>query len=325
MDLPEINIAKRLVEKKVLEPPIDIFALAKKYASIRLMDIPFEIDGISINIKVPGRYPLIILNSSVHSTRMRFTLAHELGHILIPWHMGTIIDNTEEKYGTNNIYWVIESEANRFASELLMPSEWIKTIIKKRRSIEDTLDEIIDTADVSSPAAAISLIRSLETGYVFAMTNKDNEVILSGRSRGTLAVAPTLHAKIDSMKHFPFCKNFHQFEISGNSFLWWKFDDDVDLKKRRLDRRDWREILDRIVGDIGIPAIKIEKFKMSLNGVIASANANVRGDNRTVKAIYSACLQRIYSKPDLSLFVSHRDFDNFLIKRVKDLFDRRNH
>lgn len=54
--------------------------------------------------------PIIYLNKNLLGDRLRFTLAHELGHLIM--HTGsyipTIIDDTED-------------EANRFASELLMP------------------------------------------------------------------------------------------------------------------------------------------------------------------------------------------------------------
>ncbi len=70
---------------------------------------------------------VISLNRTESARRQRFTLAHEIGHIVL--HKGQsfvdfrkmILDPTDEK----------EREANRFASELLMPAEpflqyWIK-------------------------------------------------------------------------------------------------------------------------------------------------------------------------------------------------------
>jgi Zn-dependent peptidase ImmA (M78 family) len=83
---PERNIASRLVAIKDLSPPVDIFSLAKQYAKVDLMSIPFDVDGITLHLKVPGKISHIIINDGYPHRRIRFTLAHELGHVLIPWH-----------------------------------------------------------------------------------------------------------------------------------------------------------------------------------------------------------------------------------------------
>jgi len=73
------------------------------------------IDGCSTMYK--GR-PYIVLNKHAFSSvRMRFTLAHELGHILL--------HSTLPRKHTNNStnHKQIEKEANLFASFLLMPEE----------------------------------------------------------------------------------------------------------------------------------------------------------------------------------------------------------
>ena len=60
---------------------------------------------------------MILLNSNMGHCRKRFTLAHEIGHILLG-HMPAQLANgsiIEARYG-----WQ-EAEANCFASELLMP------------------------------------------------------------------------------------------------------------------------------------------------------------------------------------------------------------
>lgn len=70
----------------------------------------FKIDGITIhNIsKLP---PIIFINKNIPSDRYRFTLSHELGHIVM------------HKYPSDDM----EKEANLFASEFLMPTDDIKS------------------------------------------------------------------------------------------------------------------------------------------------------------------------------------------------------
>ncbi len=261
----------------------------------------------------------VFLNANASQTRIRFTLAHELGHILIPWHIGTIIDNTRESQ-SNDIYWLLESEANRFASELLMPSDWIASIIEERLSPEKLTEHIMNKAGVSSQAATIRLIKALRPGYVFALLDANNQVVMSGRSDGTIAKQPEWYTEIEPSIIFPFCKNQYQFEMSGNLYYWWEFTNDIDYSSEPM---NWREALNKIVDEICIPNDEKVKFKQRINGIIASANGYVRGEQRNVNALCSACLQRLYSKGDeLELFRNHNLFDKFLFNRVKDLIDR---
>lgn len=63
-----------------------------------------KIDGVSY--RIPGLPPLIFLNRRQPADRMRFSLAHEIGHLVM------------HAYPTPNM----EQEANQFASALLMPA-----------------------------------------------------------------------------------------------------------------------------------------------------------------------------------------------------------
>lgn len=223
---PERNLAARLISKKRLAPPIDIFHLAEQYAKVDSLFIPFDVDGISLHLKVPGRNPHIIINESNPERRIRFTLAHELGHVLIPWHIGSIIDKTsvpeEDKFDE---YWYLEAEANRFASELLMPSIWVKGVFDRNEyDISKIAKYIVKKANVSSDAATIKIKDSIDPGYLFVALTEDNEVRFSGRSEGTLAAPPAWGEEISPEDLFPFCKKRFNFEINGFYYYWWHFE-----------------------------------------------------------------------------------------------------
>src|ERR1035437_4521722 len=120
-EYPEVKLARRIIKKHSLSIPFNIENLIKQYATLIFEQIPIDgIDGVSINIKVPGKKPKVIVNGNIPRTRQLFTLAHELGHLIIPWHIGTIIDETIDECGSNSNqqYWEIERQANRFAAEL---------------------------------------------------------------------------------------------------------------------------------------------------------------------------------------------------------------
>jgi Zn-dependent peptidase ImmA (M78 family) len=75
-----------------------------------IFKFPFGTDKIdAVHMWPPGLPPLFFMNSEMPGDRYRFNLAHELGHAIMHRNV------TEE----------CESEANRFASEFLMPREEI--------------------------------------------------------------------------------------------------------------------------------------------------------------------------------------------------------
>lgn len=71
-------------------------------------------DGVSF--MTDNGYHIIIINKSFSNDRKRYTIAHELGHIIMHMSPDFIISD----------YRDIEKEADIFASEFLMPSEIIK-------------------------------------------------------------------------------------------------------------------------------------------------------------------------------------------------------
>jgi hypothetical protein len=217
---------------------------------------------------------------------------------------------------------MIEAEANRFASELLIPSSWVKVLIKRYKTPEIVTRNIMSQANVSPQAATISLIKNFPPGYVCVLVDDKYEVIFSGKSNGTLASTPEWNTIIDPEKCFSFCKNIYQFEINGKIFIWWSFNDDVDIPQK-IDNREWRDILDGIIDDIKMPENQKISFKRSLNGVIAAVNSRVRGRDRTLRSLYSACLQRLFPRKEYSSLVKHSDFKIFLWKRSYDLINKK--
>jgi Zn-dependent peptidase ImmA (M78 family) len=183
---PEINLACRLAEKYRLKPPIDIDELAKRYARVVVTFLPvdLDVDGATFDLKLSGKRPTIVVNESRPRSRRRFTTAHELGHVLIPWHIGPILDElvlSDGRLGTP--YWELESEANRFASEILMPTYWINEVVKTLEIPSASLEQIVAAADVSAFAAVIALNNNLPEGYVYARLNDEGRVASSGRSQ----------------------------------------------------------------------------------------------------------------------------------------------
>jgi hypothetical protein len=315
---PEVNLAKRLVEKYELQPPINILGLVQRYATLRFAPFPFEdADGISIDIKVPGRQPRVIVNSNKIATRQRFTLAHELGHIIIPWHVGTIIDHTDL---TTEImqgnYWEIEQEANRFAAELLMPGEWVERLKRKCQNLAHIHKMISERCNVSVHAAAIHLASFLPQHIVYC-AEQDGVVVYSGRSPETLA-SPLPENSQFSEDAYAYCVEHNRAELGNRTLHWWILPSELTLDNS--DNRNWREVLHQILSDIGIPEKDLSQVKQSVNGVVAYANgAAKRSERYSVSTVAAACVQRFRDRTEFSEIVEHHDFETFVQKKAEEL------
>jgi len=70
--------------------------------------------------------PVITLSTSAPATHRRFTIAHELGHLIL--HKAALQHQiyVEPRAKAGEPYPAMEWEANVFASELLMPAQWVQ-------------------------------------------------------------------------------------------------------------------------------------------------------------------------------------------------------
>lgn len=109
---------RRILMLKPDDPVKNIFNLLESYGVIvSEIDADQKFDGVSF-ISDKG-YPVIIINKNYSNDRKRFTLAHELGHILIHNNNNPISSYRDK-----------EKEANQFASEFLMPESAIKNTLR---------------------------------------------------------------------------------------------------------------------------------------------------------------------------------------------------
>ena len=99
-------------------------------------------------------------NNKPESVKGRFTLAHELGHYFIPHHRlglmnGELKPHGSINYMTNQNAWQIERDADAFASNLLMPTKYVKELIQGRRFDFGVIEDIAEKYQVSKSAAAL--------------------------------------------------------------------------------------------------------------------------------------------------------------------------
>ena len=77
----------------------------------------------------------IFYSSNDPRSRQRFTIGHELGHFLLPWHKQSSFEckAADMTFGANAAW---EIEANRFSAELLMPRRFVMQRLKQHREVE---------------------------------------------------------------------------------------------------------------------------------------------------------------------------------------------
>jgi IrrE N-terminal-like domain len=319
-ELPEVNFARRLVDREKLRPPVDVVAIARKFARVEHLRLPVDVDGVCLNLKRRGHQPRILVNIAGRSKeRIRFTLAHELGHVIIPWHTGSIVDTIDIDHGRADLHYAtLEAEANRFASELLMPADWVKEKIEEFTCPPDAIRHVASSAEVSLQAAMICVHSCHGPGIVYAEIH-NGFVVASGRSSGTLADPPQRGTAIDPRSLFPWTPHRWEAKMIGTSrHFWWQFKGDVALPSVDASQ-DWRELLDEIIDDIKMPGDDVANFKFRINGIISHANSRRKTD-RTSAKIFEACLERLHSKAEedsfIRLTIEHPAFRRFLYARV---------
>jgi Zn-dependent peptidase ImmA (M78 family) len=147
-----------LEEFSITKAPVPVERVAKRLgATVRYS--PFE-DSLSGLITIKDGIPIIGINALHHPNRQRFSIAHEIGHLVL--HGEFLIDHVhvDKSFSLNRDELsargedALEIDANAFASELLVPREWLRNAIPRDADFDDerTLAAIARQFKVSTTA-----------------------------------------------------------------------------------------------------------------------------------------------------------------------------
>jgi Zn-dependent peptidase ImmA (M78 family) len=140
-----------LAEQGVTAAPVPVERIAKSLsAQVRFSPLDDELSGM---VYVKDGAPIIGVNALHHPNRQRFTMAHEIGHLLfhrdeitkeihVDKGFPMLMRDAVSSAGINEM----EMEANLFAAELLMPVEFLA------KSLEGQPFDIDDEGAVSALA-----------------------------------------------------------------------------------------------------------------------------------------------------------------------------
>jgi len=120
-----------------------------------------KIDGSEARIVGNDTRAIITVRADSQRPRQRFSIAHEIGHWVERHGRGGFVCAKEDISPQNDEAKGVESQANAFASQLLLPSYLFVPMIKGRPITLDTADKIGRDFQASLTATAIKLASSL--------------------------------------------------------------------------------------------------------------------------------------------------------------------
>gem|GEM_PF-1935845 len=143
-------LAQEYLRRHQNKLPIDPRAVAIELLRIAFEE-PDEIGTVasrnSLRIEVAGIFErherkIVVARSGYSQATRRFTAAHEIGHFVIHPGLSSLRESPiRERELRSPLRTPREREADIFASELLMPSDWVRTIFSRMfgRAISGTL------------------------------------------------------------------------------------------------------------------------------------------------------------------------------------------
>jgi Zn-dependent peptidase ImmA (M78 family) len=167
-----VREARRVLEQhRISSVPVDIESLAKRWAHVLKQNLSEDISGMLVPLPNPidRRHWAIVVNKSHSIVRQRFTMAHELAHLLLHGYTAAHADRgfkvrLRDSHSAEGSV-LEEIEANNFAAELLMPESLLRQRLQNHTieyapdnsSGEQQLARLAKEFNVSKQALSIRL------------------------------------------------------------------------------------------------------------------------------------------------------------------------
>jgi len=168
---PEV-LARALLKFAGMQAPVDLYELSAAIG-LKIKDVPSStFDGALV--RVAGRPRGIIAKRRMieDEGRRQFTIAHEIGHYILPGHGVDISACTKDDLDVAKAKVAqAEKEANRFASELLMPSALVAPIVDKYGLTIKTCNFICRLFRASYTAAASKCVQASDREVAMIITD----------------------------------------------------------------------------------------------------------------------------------------------------------
>lgn len=135
--------------------PVDVEKLALAMGvSVKYVNLDDNISGMIEHVG-NDKYRIVV-NSNHHTTRQRFTIAHEIGHLVLHKHkIGTGISEDKKYRSTKNKYYNTaigrfeETQANRIAASILMPGKLIRKLKEEGITTPKEMAEKLGVSEIA--------------------------------------------------------------------------------------------------------------------------------------------------------------------------------
>jgi hypothetical protein len=131
------------------EPPIDVDVVAKHLGVVEISEARLVEDG---RLERTGTHSRILIRRGVHAGRRRFTVAHELAHLLLAEDTGDLIAHRARLAVGRE-----ERFCDQFAAALLLPCDWLRRRYGARPRRLAVVRDVAARAESSLAAAVIRL------------------------------------------------------------------------------------------------------------------------------------------------------------------------
>lgn len=153
------ELARLLLDRLAVKGKPDLTQIAHRIG-LRIQEVDAEAFEGSLVRALDGPKGIIAVNQSIREfTRKRFTIAHEIGHYLIPSHRllqnvctGNMVESWQNGLNTP------ELEANDFAAELLLPATYVREPLKLNDPSLSTISRVANEFETSLTATALRFV-----------------------------------------------------------------------------------------------------------------------------------------------------------------------
>jgi IrrE N-terminal-like domain len=316
----EARVAERLIHTRSLNPPIDIHRVAEEFADVEYTSIPTNCDGLVVGLG--RRKPLVLVDNGQHETRQRFTLAHELGHILLPWHIGNFACDTGQ--AKTEAAWANtddEPEANGFAAELLVPAQWLDELIAERGDERvGPLTDAVLASGVSTWVTCFRLVERLPSGHVYAVVDSAATVLHSGQTELTGIDPPNRGRELQRARLDAFASQIEEITFGTRTIIWWTFrDGEGDFVAPPGDSRD---LLLELARRYATPSEPVDRIRQRCGGAIGYAFGLARKEGETSNSQLRARFRGRFARTRENFppgLLADPDFDRWISMRAAEL------
>ncbi len=139
---PDAVAAEIMRQNPAISAPVPVEEVAKAAGILEIQPLPSEAFEGMLVANAEKSEGIVFVNQNRPRQRQRFTIGHEVGHFLLPWHRNlrdgvlkfecTVEDMHVSQSGKMDLRTDWEVQANEFSSEVLMPRLLFKKHMKRK-------------------------------------------------------------------------------------------------------------------------------------------------------------------------------------------------